>query len=101
LDTSRFDEVFRKGERAAAYSGFEGRSSGDGQSLADWLAERAVSAVDIAGIATDYCVRASAADAVRLGFAVRILTSLTAGVAADSTVEAIEEMRASGAVFLD
>ena len=101
LDASRFDEVFRKGEHAAAYSGFEGRSRADGQSLADWLTERAVSAVDIAGIATDYCVRATAADAVRLGFAVRILTGLTAGVAADSTVEAIEEMRASGAEFIE
>jgi len=117
LDASRFEEVFLKGEHAAAYSGFEGVSSGSadttehatdggaqpdaGQPLAEWLAERGVNAVDIAGIATDYCVRATAADATRLGFAVRVLVDLTAGVSADSTVEAIKEMRANGAEIID
>ena len=100
LDAGRFDAVFRKGERAAAYSGFEGTDA-EGQSLAAWLAEREVTAVDIAGIATDYCVRATAADATRLGFAVRVLVDLTAGVAADSTVEAIKEMRANGAEIIN
>ena len=99
LDASRFDEVFRKGEHAAAYCGFEGIAAG-GESLADWLTERGVTAVDIAGIATDYCVKATATDAVRLGFAVRVLTSLTAGVAADSTAVALAEMRANGAELL-
>src|SRR6266567_6602533 len=113
LDASRFDEVFLKGEHAAAYSGFEGVSSGfttapgqrpgvtaggpAGQPLADWLRARAVFAVDIAGIATDYCVRATAADAVRLGLAVRVLIDLTAGVGADTTADALQEMRAGGA----
>ena len=100
LDASRFDAVFRKGEHAAAYSGFEGTSA-DGQSLADWLAERGVTEVDVAGIATDYCVRATAADALRLGFAVRVLADLTAGVAASSTAEAIAELRANGAEIID
>jgi nicotinamidase/pyrazinamidase len=99
LDASHFDAVFRKGERAAAYSGFEG-STADGQSLANWLAARGVTAVDIAGIATDYCVRATVIDAVRLGFTVRVLTSLIAGVAADTTDKALEEMRASGAELI-
>jgi len=113
LDTSRFDEVFLKGEHAAAYSGFEGMSSGfttgtgkrpggtagapAGQPLADWLRARGVIAVDIAGIATDYCVRATAADAIRLGLAVRVLIDLTAGVGADTTADALQEMRAGGA----
>ncbi len=95
LDDSRFEEVFRKGERAAAYSGFDG-VSGDGTTLAEWLRERGVTEVDIAGIATDYCVRATAADAVRLGFGVRLLADLTAGVNADTTAEAIKEMTAEG-----
>ena len=100
LDASRFDEVFVKGEHAAAYSGFEGVSSGPdgaGQPLAGWLADRGVTAVDVAGIATDYCVRATVADAVRLGFSVRVLIDLTAGVNADTTAEAVREMRAAGA----
>jgi nicotinamidase/pyrazinamidase len=116
LDTSRFEEVFLKGEHAAAYSGFEGVSSGFagaseqhldgavplavGQPLADWLSARGVTAVDIAGIATDYCVRATAADAARLGFAVRVLIDLTAGVGADTTAEAVQEMRANGAELI-
>ncbi len=114
LDTSRFEEVFLKGEHAAAYSGFEGVSSGftgtkaadwvapgrAGQPLADWLKARRVTAVDIAGIATDYCVRATAADATRLGFAVRVLIDLTAGVGADTTAEAVRQMRANGAVLI-
>jgi nicotinamidase/pyrazinamidase len=100
LDASRFDAVFRKGERAAAYSGFEGIDA-QGQPLAAWLAGHGVTAVDIAGIATDFCVRATAADAARLGFAVRILVDLTAGVAADSTAEAIKEMRTNGAEIIN
>ena len=56
------EAVFRKGEHAAAYSGFEGRSADDeGVALATWLTERDVSRVDVVGIATDHCVRATAA----------------------------------------
>lgn len=95
LDTDAVEAVFRKGQYAAAYSGFEGADD-DGTPLADWLRERGVEAVDIVGIATDYCVRATAADAVQSGFATRVLLDLTAGVAPDSTAEAIEDMRAVG-----
>jgi nicotinamidase/pyrazinamidase len=95
LDTSRVEAVFRKGEHAAAYSGFEGRDDA-GTPLAEWLRERGVTAVDIAGIATDYCVRATAADAVAAGLATRVLLPLTAGVAQASTDAAISELRAAG-----
>ncbi|MGI9007005.1 MAG: isochorismatase family protein [Streptosporangiaceae bacterium] len=95
LDDGRFETVFRKGEYAAAYSGFEGRDAA-GTPLADWLRERGVTDVDVAGIATDYCVRATAADAVRLGFGVRLLADFIAGVNADSTAEAVREMTAAG-----
>jgi nicotinamidase/pyrazinamidase len=89
------DAVFSKGERAAAYSGFEGRTD-DGEGLGDWLSVRGVDAVDVVGIATDYCVRATALDAQRLGLRTRVLLPLTAGVAAESTVAAIDELRAAG-----
>ena len=95
LDTSRIAEVFDKGAYAAAYSGFEGVSA-DGASLAGWLRARDITDIDVAGIATDYCVRATALDAVREGFAVRVLDDLTAGVAAESSATAREEMRAAG-----
>jgi nicotinamidase/pyrazinamidase len=98
LDTSRFEEIFRKGDYAAAYSGFEGRADGPaaGLTLADWLSSHQVAAVDIAGIATDYCVKMTAADAVRFGLSVRVLIDLTAGVAADTTAEAVKQMRSIG-----
>jgi nicotinamidase/pyrazinamidase len=111
LDASRIVEVFLKGENAAAYSGFEGLSSGfaahrgrsvtpvpyaAGEPLGEWLRSRGVTAVDIAGIATDYCVRTTAADAVRLGLDVRVLIDFTAGVSAETTTAAVLEMRSSG-----
>jgi nicotinamidase/pyrazinamidase len=95
LETGAIDEVFRKGEYTAAYSGFEG-TSGDGTTLADWLAARGVRAVDIAGLATDYCVRATAADAAAAGLRTRVLLSLTAGVSPDTTQAAIGALRAAG-----
>lgn len=99
LEIGPIEAVFRKGEYAAAYSGFEGTLDGSGPDrvdLAGWLRARGVDAVDIVGIATDYCVRATALDAVRSGFATRVLVDLTAGVADGSTAEALEEMRTGG-----
>ena len=94
LDTEQIEEVFRKGAYAAAYSGFEGAAHGVG--LADWLRDRGVDEVDIVGIATDYCVRATAEDARREGFDTRVLVALTAGVAAETTTAALEGMRSAG-----
>ena len=96
LDTSQVAAVFRKGAHAAAYSGFEGADA-DGTSLADWLQQRGVDELDVAGIATDYCVRATAMDAARAGFATQVLLDLTAGVAPDSTAKALDDMRGAGA----
>ena len=95
LDITRVEAVFRKGTHAAAYSGFEGVDDA-GTPLGDWLREHDVDEVDVVGIATDYCVRATAADAARAGFATRVLLGLTAGVTPESTAKAIEEMNAAG-----
>jgi nicotinamidase/pyrazinamidase len=92
LDTGAVEAVFLKGARAAAYSGFEGIDEA-GTPLADWLRVRGVGEVDVVGIATDYCVHATAADAARTGFATRVLLGLTAGVAPESTAKAIEDLR--------
>jgi nicotinamidase/pyrazinamidase len=95
LDTGPVETVFLKGAHAAAYSGFEGADEA-GTPLADWLRARGVDEVDVAGIATDYCVHATAADAAREGFGTRVLLDLTAGVAPDSTAKAIDDLRAAG-----
>ena len=95
LDPQPFDAIFLKGEHAAAYSGFEGRSV-DGVALVEWLRSRGVTDVDVCGIATDHCVRATALDAARAGFATRLLVDLCAGVAPASTAAALTEMQAAG-----
>lgn len=89
------EAVFTKGEYSAAYSGFEG-SDDDGTSLAEWLRRRGVDEVDVVGIATDYCVKATAADAVANGFRTRVLSDLIAGVALESSQKALDELRAAG-----
>jgi nicotinamidase/pyrazinamidase len=95
LATSAVDEVFDKGEYEAAYSGFEGRDA-DGTPLAEWLRARDVTHVDVVGIATDYCVRATALDALEEGFTVRVLDDLIAGVAANTSAAALDELRTAG-----
>lgn len=95
LDPQPFDAIFLKGRRAAAYSGFEGHEVG-GASLADWLRRHEVTAVDVCGLAIDYCVRATALDAVEAGFATRVLTDLCAGVAPETTEAALTEMAEAG-----
>jgi nicotinamidase/pyrazinamidase len=94
LDIAPIEAVFSKGEQAAAYSGFEGAEPG-GTSLADWLRARGVDTVDVVGIATDHCVRATALDAARAGFTTRVLLELCAGVAPETTNRALDEMRAA------
>lgn len=92
LATEKIESIFDKGEYAAAYSGFEGSNS-DSQGLADWLREHQVSQVDVVGIATDHCVRATALDAAQAGFDTTVLLDMTAGVAAVTTERALEELR--------
>jgi nicotinamidase/pyrazinamidase len=95
LDTGSVAAVFRKGAHAAAYSGFEGVDAA-GTPLGDWLRRHDVDQVDVIGIATDYCVRATAADAAAAGLRTRVLLALTAGVDPASTAEAIAALRAAG-----
>jgi nicotinamidase/pyrazinamidase len=94
LDTGPLDAVFDKGEYAAAYSGFEGAAGGVG--LRDWLDQRGVTEVEVCGIATDHCVRATALDAARAGYATTVRLDLTAGVAAATTAKALAELAAAG-----
>ena len=93
------EAVFRKGAYAAAYSGFEGTTDGEDDTqvpLATWLRDRGVTAVDVVGIATDHCVRATALDAVAQGFATRVRLDLTAGVAPITTSAALDQMSEAG-----
>ncbi|MDQ6527117.1 isochorismatase family protein [Nocardioides sp. LHD-245] len=84
-----------KGMGEPAYSAFEGVTAA-GDRLAEVLRAAGVTEVDVAGIATDHCVRATALDAVGAGFRVRLLDGLHAGVAPDSSARALEELAAAG-----
>jgi nicotinamidase/pyrazinamidase len=96
LDTARIDVHVRKGQGEPAYSAFQGRDD-EGRALADVLAAAAVDAIDVVGIATDHCVRASALDGLTAGLQVRVFEDLVAGVAPGSSAAAIAEVRAAGA----
>ena len=95
FDTQRVEAVFSKGEHAAAYSGFEGADN-EGVGLAEWLRHHDVDRVDVVGIATDHCVRATALDAARDGFATTVLLDHTAAVAPQTTRTALKQLRAAG-----
>lgn len=115
LDTDYIEAYFRKGRYEAAYSGFEGLQApeesvmtgehepgatlddeGPKTPLADWLDEREIQDVDIVGIATDYCVLATAKDAVDAGYETRVLIDLTAPVHEDKLDEVIAKMEDEG-----
>jgi nicotinamidase/pyrazinamidase len=87
--------VFDKGQHSAAYSGFEGRDE-QGRNLDQVLKTRGIEDVDVVGIATDYCVRATALDALGAGFRVRVLSDLCAAVDPAGGERALDEMRSAG-----
>jgi nicotinamidase/pyrazinamidase len=96
LDRTNLERVFDKGEYGAAYSGFEGIADADGRPLLDWLRAHHIDVVEIAGIATDHCVRATALDARSHGFTTHVRLDLTAGVARATVERALEQMRTAG-----
>lgn len=94
LITDRIEAIFHKGAHQAAYSGFEGHTE-SGETLAGWLRGKGVTDVEVVGIATDHCVRATALDAAAEGFATTVLLELTAGVAKATTEAALDQFRAA------
>lgn len=92
---SQLDAIVSKGNYTAAYSGFEGATD-SGESLAAFLKARGVSDIDVVGIATDHCDRATALDGRKEGFGVRLLLPLCAGVAPETTAAALDEMATAG-----
>ncbi|RZT84313.1 nicotinamidase/pyrazinamidase [Pseudonocardia sediminis] len=97
LDVAPIEAVFDKGAYTSAYSGFEGSDRGEtGTALGDWLAAHGVDTVEVVGLATDHCVRATALDAVRHGLATTVLLDHCAGVAPATTARALDELRGAG-----
>jgi nicotinamidase/pyrazinamidase len=96
LDVASVTHHVKKGQGRPAYSLFEGTTD-DGDTVEQLLDAHGIVDVDVAGLATDHCVRASALDAISRGRHVRILTDLVAGVAADSSEAALAELAHAGA----
>ncbi|RPJ75128.1 MAG: isochorismatase family protein [Desulfobacteraceae bacterium] len=97
LDETLFDAVVQKGKdkRFDSYSGFRD-DGGSPTELEGMLKRKSIRDLIIYGIATDYCVKATALDAAAGGFRVRVVEGLCRGVAPDTTAAALEAMRAAG-----
>ena len=93
LDRAPIDVVVDKGQPVdtEGYSGF------DGTDLAQLLRERGVDTITVVGLATDYCVRHTALDALREGFAVRVDPDAVRGVDPGGAAAALDELRDAGA----
>ena len=96
--TQHIDRGVRKGQYAAAYSGFEGTTE-DGISLLTLLRDAEITNVDVVGLAFDHCVRATALDAAKEGFTTKILVGFTASVANDTAAAARVELRGAGVIL--
>ncbi|HEX7153493.1 MAG TPA: bifunctional nicotinamidase/pyrazinamidase [Thermoanaerobaculia bacterium] len=101
LDMSRVAKVFRKGTDRTidSYSGFYDNGHRKATGLGDYLREQQVTDVYIAGLATDYCVRWTALDAIQLGFRTHVVEDGCRGVelAPGDVAAAIDEVRRAGA----
>lgn len=88
-----FDDLFLKGQNKPAYSGFEGVSAYNKTTvLGNYLGFYAIEEVDICGIATDYCVKATVLDALVRNLKVNVIADLTVAVGdKDAALAAMEE----------
>ena len=96
LPTGAIDVHVRKGQGKPAYSMFEGVTD-HGETVPEMLDRYGVLELEIAGIATDYCVRATGLDALATGRKVTVLTDLIAGVGVDSSEAALNALAGAGA----
>lgn len=91
-----FDQIFYKGQKSAAYSAFEGSTDPRIWTLGEYLQHHGIGHVDVVGLATDFCVKATALDAIKCGFTASVLMDKCAGVAEGSSLDAMSEMLVAG-----
>ena len=96
LNTTPITHEVRKGQGKPDYSAFQGITE-TGSRLGELLHDLTITEVDVVGIATDHCVRASTLDALSAGLNVRVLTDLVAGVGEESSKAALAEVEKAGA----
>lgn len=104
LDRKSWDRVFVKGTDAKidSYSGFFDNGHRQATGLSDYLREKGVTDVYVAGLATDYCVKFTALDALKIGFKTHLIEDACRGVnlQAGDVQRAIDEMHAAGAAII-
>jgi len=100
LDTRRVEKIFPKGAdaRVDSYSGFFDNGRRRATGLGDYLRAQNIAEIFIAGLATDYCVKATALDGARLGFATHVIADACRAVNLNpgDDARAFDEMRAAG-----
>ena len=101
LDPGRIDTLVHKGQYDDGYSGFDGTvarpTDAEGRGLAEFLRAEGIDTLDVCGIATDYCVRATVMSALDAGFSVRVLSQLCAAVDEEDGGKALADMERAGA----
>jgi nicotinamidase/pyrazinamidase len=104
LDRSKVAKIFQKGTDPGidSYSGFFDNGHRRATGMADWLKAKGVTEVSVCGLATDYCVKFTALDAVSAGFRTRVLESASRGVnlRPGDVERALEEMKSAGVEVL-
>jgi nicotinamidase/pyrazinamidase len=104
LDTRRITRVFQKGTHAHidSYSGFYDNGHRAATGMAGWLRDAGVAAFDVAGLATDYCVKFTVLDALTEGFAVTVISAACRGVdlTPGDSAAALEQMARAGAAVV-
>ena len=101
LDHDLFVAIVQKGKdkRYDSYSGFQD-DGGAKTEMNGILKENGIKELIVYGIATDYCVKATAIDAADAGYKVTVVEGLSKGVAPDTTAEALDEMKAKGIILV-
>lgn len=100
LDNNLFIAIVKKGKdkNFDSYSGFQD-DGGAKTEMNQILQKNGIKEVIVYGIATDYCVKATAIDAAAAGFKVTVIEGLSKGVAPDTTAKALEEMKDKGIII--
>jgi nicotinamidase/pyrazinamidase len=100
LRRTKVDARFRKGQYAAAYSGFEAGEMTSGEKLGNFFRRGGIQEVDVCGLATDYCVKATALEGIQQGFKVRILSDLCAAISPEGEKAAVDTVVAAGGKYV-
>lgn len=102
IDKTLFEAIVKKGmnPKYDSYSGFKD-DGGKKTAMDSFLKKNKINKVVVYGIATDYCVRATALDALAAGYKVILIRNLCRGVAPETSQKAVEEMKSKGVMVLD